>query len=94
MTKSNILNTISKWILIILLLIFIGLQVSKYTEKDIEYNFVELQMRFKHYTLVDKYEENNKYIFILANPITEEKKRISVTQAMYTNVYFVGDTIK
>ena len=94
MMKSNILNKVSKLILIIALLIFIAIQIPKYIKEDIKYNFIELQMRFKHYTLVDKYEENDKYIFILVNPITEKKEKVSVTQAMYTNVYFVGDMIK
>lgn len=97
-TKNNIMNNITKYVISFIisgtLSYFIYKNViSDYYDK-FEYNFVELQMRFKRYLLVDKYERKNKYIFILENPITKERKKINVTQAMYTNVYFIGDTIK
>ena len=60
------------------------------------YNFVDLQMKYKRYLLVDKYVENfsDSYVFILKNPVTNQNNRVYVKDYLYTNVYFVGDTIK
>ena len=51
-------------------------------------------MRFKHYMLIDKFQENNQYIFYLVNPVTNKEYKVNVTEALYCNIYFVGDTIK
>lgn len=59
-----------------------------------EYNYVELKTRFKRYIVVDKYKSNDNYMFRLVSPTTDKEYRARVTENLYYNVYFVGDTIK
>lgn len=93
----SILNTISNFLCVIILCaVVIAAIIGPFKKKDkVEiYNYVELQMRFKHYMLIDKFQENNQYIFYLVNPVTNKEYKVNVTEALYCNIYFVGDTIK
>lgn len=90
------MNILSKYTLLILIIIFVGgyIHSTKYENKE-PYNFVELQMRYKHYTVKDKYQPNeNTYVLCLVNPITRDEYKVYIADYLYMNVYFVGDTIK
>lgn len=93
---SNVMNKISKYILVIILIIIIAYTIIRCIPEHPIYNFVDLQIKYKRYLLVDKYVENfsNSYVFILKNPVTNQNNRVYVKDYLYTNVYFVGDTIK
>lgn len=94
--KVVILRKIAKIILLcsILLLSYIIYDlVKKYNPEPI-YNFVELQFRFKNYTVANKLMENDSFVFYLINPVTKNEYKVYVAEYLYTNVYFVGDTIK
>lgn len=93
---NNILNKISKYILI-LILMAAGAYIAIQCVLDHPiYNFVDMQMKYKRYLVVDKYVEHfsDSYVFILKNPVTNQNNRVYVKDYLYTNVYFVGDTIK
>ena len=52
-------------------------------------------MRFKHYVVSDKYQEDeDTYVICLVNPVTGNEYKAYITDYLYMNVYFVGDTIK
>lgn len=94
---KSVLNTVSNFLCVfILCAVIIAAIISPFRKEDKVkiYNFVELQMRFKHYMLIDKLQEDNQYIFYLVNPVTKQEYKVSVTEALYCNIYFVGDTIK
>ena len=79
--SSNILNSTSKLL-------------KNWEPKD-PYGFVDLQMRFKHYVVSDKYQEDeDTYVIRLVNPVTGNEYKAYITDYLYMNVYFVGDTIK
>lgn len=61
---------------------------------EYEYNYVELKTRFKRYIILDKYTSNDNYIFRLVSPTTKKEYKTRVTENLYYNMYFVGDTIK
>lgn len=93
---NNILNKISKYILI-LILMAAGAYIAIQCVLDHPiYNFVDMQMKYKRYLVVDKYVEHfsDYYVFILKNPVTKQKSKVYVKDYLYSNVYFVGDTIK
>lgn len=59
------------------------------------YNYVDIQIKYKRYTLVNKYRDHfDKYVFLLKNPVTEEETKVFVEYYLYDSVYFVGDTIR
>lgn len=91
-------NKVSKCtILLLLVVIATTMFINMIERSKIVYNFVDLQMKYKNYIIIDKdnyVHDNEEYIFILQNPITLEKQKIYVKPYLYHNVYFVGDTIK
>lgn len=94
---KSVLSTISNFLCVfILCAVIIAAIIGPFRKEDKVkiYNFVELQMRFKHYMLIDKLQEDDQYIFYLVNPVTKQEYKVSVTEALYCNIYFVGDTIK
>ena len=67
---------------------------KEYVPKD-PYNFVDLQILYKHYIVSDKFQESETdYVFRLVNPVTDQEYKVYITDYLYMNVYFVGDTIK
>lgn len=94
--KVAIQSRIAKIILLcsILLLGYIIYDLVKIYNPEPVYNFVELQFRFKNYTVANKLIEDNSFVFYLINPVTKEEYKVKVTEAMYYNIYFVGDIIK
>lgn len=63
----------------------------------VQYNFVDLQMKYKNYILVNKERSitnDEEYKFTLRNPITNQNSTVYVKYYLYHHVYFVGDTIK
>lgn len=52
--SSNILNGISKLLVLSIAIIAIAHMLKDWEPKD-PYGFVDLQMRFKHYVVSDKY---------------------------------------
>lgn len=93
----SVLNTISNFLCVLILCaVIVAAIVGPFIKEDKVkiYNFVELQMRFKHYMLIDKFQEDDQYIFYLVNPVTKQEYKVNVTEALYCNIYFVGDTIK
>lgn len=95
--NHNILNRISMIVVSILIICWLSLLIYKQITEDTKdpYNFVDLQMRFKRYILTNKYQETDKdYVFYLVNPVTGDEYKAYVTDYLYMNVYFVGDTIK
>ena len=95
--NHNILNRISMIVVSILIICWLSLLIYKQITEDTKdpYNFVDLQMRFKRYILTNKYQETDKdYVFYLVNPVTGNEYKAYITDYLYMNVYFVGDTIK
>lgn len=91
---SNILNSTSK-LLVVMVTIVVIIYILKNWEPKDPYGFVDLQMRFKHYVVSDKYQEDeDTYVIRLVNPVTGNEYKAYITDYLYMNVYFVGDTIK
>ena len=97
-TENNILNRISRIIIVAIITFTIGICSFKIHDRiKVTYNFVDLQMKYKNYIVIDKKRDifnNDEYIFVLRNPITNERRNIYVKYYLYHHVYFVGDTIK
>lgn len=92
--SSNILNSTSK-LLVVMVTIVVIIYILKNWEPKDPYGFVDLQMRFKHYIVSNKYQEDeDTYIIRLVNPVTGNEYKAYITDYLYMNVYFVGDTIK
>lgn len=92
--SSNILNSTSK-LLVVMVTIVVIIYILKNWEPKDPYGFVDLQMRFKHYVVSDKYQEDeDTYVIRLVNPVTGNEYKAYITDYLYMNVYFVGDTIK
>lgn len=96
--RHDILNTISKYTITIVVFIvtFFCLTKLKNRPKTI-YNFVDLQMKYKNYIIVNKTRsifDDETYLFEVENPVTHQRSTIYVEYYLYHNVYFVGDTIK
>lgn len=92
--SSNILNSTSK-LLVVMVTIVVIIYILKNWEPKDPYGFVDLQMRFKHYIVSNKYQEDeDTYIIRLVNPVTGDEYKAYITDYLYMNVYFVGDTIK
>lgn len=92
--SSNILNSTSK-LLVVMVTIVVIIYILKNWEPKDPYGFVDLQMRFKHYVVSDKYQEDeDTYAIRLVNPVTGDEYKAYIADYLYMNVYFVGDTIK
>lgn len=92
--SSNILNSTNK-LLVVMVTIVVIIYILKNWEPKDPYGFVDLQMRFKHYVVSDKYQEDeDTYVIRLVNPVTGNEYKAYITDYLYMNVYFVGDTIK
>lgn len=92
--SSDILNSTSK-LLVVMVTIVVIIYILKNWEPKDPYGFVDLQMRFKHYVVSDKYQEDeDTYVIRLVNPVTGNEYKAYITDYLYMNVYFVGDTIK
>lgn len=92
--SSNILNSTSKLLVVMVTIVVIVYILKNWEPKD-PYGFVDLQMRFKHYVVSDKYQEDeDTYVIRLVNPVTGNEYKAYITDYLYMNVYFVGDTIK
>ena len=92
--SNNILNSTSK-LLVVMVTIVVIIYILKNWEPKDPYGFVDLQMRFKHYVVSDKYQEDeDTYVIRLVNPVTGNEYKAYITDYLYMNVYFVGDTIK
>lgn len=89
-------NKLTKYILIFIILGLVTYITLKkhYEYKQDVYNSVELKTEFKTFIVIEKYSRNNRYYLKLYNQLTENSKVVEVTQNIYYNVYFVGDTIK
>lgn len=92
------LNRISRILVTAIITYIIGILIKReYEESKTVYNFVDLQMKYKNYILVNKERSitnDEEYKFTLRNPITNQSSTIYVEYYLYHHVYFVGDTIK
>lgn len=92
------LNRISRILVIAIITYIIGILIKReYEESKTVYNFVDLQMKYKNYILVNKERSitnDEEYKFTLCNPITNQNSTVYVKYYLYHHVYFVGDTIK
>lgn len=92
------LNQISRILVIAIITYIIGTLIKReYEESKTVYNFVDLQMKYKNYILVNKERSitnDEEYKFTLRNPITNQNSTVYVKYYLYHHVYFVGDTIK
>lgn len=92
------LNRISRVIVTAIITYIIGILIKReYEESKTVYNFVDLQMKYKNYILVNKERSitnDEEYKFTLRNPITNQNSTVYVKYYLYHHVYFVGDTIK
>lgn len=92
------LNRISRVLVTAIITYIIGILIKReYEESKTVYNFVDLQMKYKNYILVNKERSitnDEKYKFTLRNPITNQNSTVYVRYYLYHHVYFVGDTIK
>lgn len=92
--SSNILNSTSK-LLVVMVTIVVIIYILKNWEPKDPYGFVDLQMRFKHYVVSNKYQEDeDTYVIRLVNPVTGNEYKAYIADYLYMNIYFVGDTIK
>jgi hypothetical protein len=96
--KHYELNRISRILIVAIITYIIGnLVIKEYEKSKAVYNFVDLQMKYKNYILVNKERSitnNEEYKFTLRNPITNQNSTVYVKYYLYHHVYFVGDTIK
>lgn len=91
----NNFNKVSKIILwTIIFVVVAALLFTKVNKTREKYNFLDLQMQYKNYILVEKVRNGEEYRFTLRNPITEKETTIYVEYYLYHNVYYVGDKIK
>lgn len=92
------LNRISRILVIAIITYIVGILIKReYEEPKTVYNFVDLQMKYKNYILVNKERSitnDEEYKFTLRNPITNQNSTVYVKYYLYHHVYFVGDTIK
>lgn len=92
------LNRISRILVTAIITYIIGILIKReYEESKTVYNFVDLQMKYKNYILVNKERsitKDEEYKFTLRNPITNQNSTVYVKYYLYHHVYFVGDTIK
>lgn len=89
-------NKLTRYILTFIifgLVTYITLKKHCEYKQDV-YNSVELKTEFKTFIVIEKYSKSNRYYLKLYNQLTENSKVVEVTQNIYYNVYFVGDTIK
>lgn len=92
--SSNFLIRISELLALSTAIIVVVHALKNWEPKD-PYGFVDLQMRFKHYVVSDKYQEDeDTYVIRLVNPVTGNEYKAYIADYLYMNVYFVGDTIK
>lgn len=66
-------------------------------EPAITYDSVNLHIQYKGCVVADKHEEDGTYMLVITNkywPLRAQYKTITVSQHIYTNLYFIGDTIK
>lgn len=94
--RNDILNTITKYTIFIatFTIVFVYLKTMR---PQIIYNFIDLQMKYKNYIIVNKKRgifNDETYVFEVENPVTHQRNTIYVEYYLYHNVYFVGDTIK
>lgn len=96
--KHYELNRISRILIVAIITYIIGnLVIKEYEKYKAVYNFVDLQMKYKNYILVNKERSitnDEEYKFTLRNPITNQNSTVYVKYYLYHHVYFVGDTIK
>lgn len=96
--KHYELNRISRILIVAIITYIIGnLVIKEYEKSKTVYNFVDLQMKYKNYILVNKERSitnDEEYKFTLRNPITNQNSTVYVKYQLYHHVYFVGDTIK
>lgn len=92
------LNRISRVLVTAIITYIIGILIKReYEESKTVYNFVDLQMKYKNYILVNKERSitnDEEYKFTLRNPITNQNSTVYVKYYLYHHVYFVGDIIK
>lgn len=92
------LNRISRVLVTAIITYIIDILIKReYEESKTVYNFVDLQMKYKNYILVNKERSitnDEEYKFTLRNPITNQNSTVYVKYYLYHHVYFVGDTIK
>ena len=92
--SSNFLIRISELLALSTAIIVVVHALKNWEPKD-PYGFVDLQMRFKHYVVSNKYQEDeDTYVICLVNPVTGDEYKAYIADYLYMNVYFVGDTIK
>ena len=89
------------WAIVIICIITLAsLVISSFTSEDeptITYDSVNLHIQYKGCVVADKFEEDGTYKLIITNkywPLKDQYKTITVNQNIYTNLYFIGDTIK
>lgn len=81
--SSNILNSTSK-LLVVMVTIVVIIYILKNWEPKDPYGFVDLQMRFKHYVVSDKYQEDeDTYVIRLVNPVTGNEYKAYITDYLY-----------
>ena len=71
--------------------------LSSKPEPTITYDSVNLHIQYKGCVVVNKFEEDGTYKLIITSkywPLKDQYKEITVNQHIYTNLYFIGDTIK
>lgn len=92
------LNRINRVLVTAIIIYIVGILIKReYEESKTVYNFVDLQMKYKNYILVNKERSitnDEEYKFTLRNPITNQNSTVYVKYYLYHHVYFVGDTIK
>lgn len=82
---------------IILLFVLTVSYLSVRNEPTITYDSVNLHIQYKGCVVANKFEEDGTYKLIITSkywPLKDQYKEITVNQHIYTNLYFIGDSIK
>lgn len=88
------------WAIVIICIIALAsILISSFTSEDdtIVYDSVNLHIQYKGCVVTNKFEEDGTYKLIITSkywPLKDQYKEITVNQHLYTNLYFIGDTIK
>lgn len=96
-STSYIMNIISNFLIIVLILVLAALYIRDIYEKQhVELNYLEMKLSYKNCIIVEKSDKNG-YMLYLKNPYLKSNDLIDYTICVKDYIYFnwfIGDTIK
>lgn len=94
---KNVLNEITRWLITSIIAVITLVICAKqfYEDNNVKViDSVQLHTQYKKYIVLDKYSKKDLYILKLKNPMTKNASSVAISEWIYYNLYFVGDTIK